>query len=155
MEQLLDFVGNHPYLSSGTVITGALLLFTEIRARKQKGIGLAPQHAVRLINSGAVVVDVRSLEQFATGHIVNARNVPFADLSSAPESVHKSKEKPILVYCDKGVSGSRAAGLLRAAGYQNAFNLKGGLAAWRQENMPTVTATASKKNKNKNKNKNG
>ena len=145
MDQLIEFAGNHPFLTTGTVVTAILVVMTEVRARTQGSIALAPQQAVQLINRGAVVLDTRSPELYEGGHILNARNVPLAELTATPDTAHKSKEKLLLTYCDNGISGSRATAVLRRAGFQNAFNLKGGLAAWSRENLPTVTAKPKKK----------
>ncbi len=148
MEQFLEFAGNHPYLTGGTVIAAVLVIVGEIRARAQGGVILAAQDAVQLINRGGVVLDTRDETRFAAGHILHARHIPLAELATAADSVHKSKEKPVLVYCDNGISGSKAVGILQHAGYQNVYNLKGGLTAWQKDNLPTVTKKDGKKKKN-------
>jgi rhodanese-related sulfurtransferase len=55
--------------------------------------------------------------------------------------IRKQKSKVLLVVCDTGTSSGRAAGTLRKAGFENAFSLKGGLNAWRTENLPVVKET--------------
>jgi rhodanese-related sulfurtransferase len=94
--------------------------------------------AVRLINKGALVVDVRKPEEFAAGHIVNARNVALDKLQQGDDTLGKKKDKILLTVCDTGASAGRAAGLLRQAGYENSFSIKGGLVGWRAENLPVV-----------------
>jgi rhodanese-related sulfurtransferase len=94
--------------------------------------------AVRLINKGALVIDVRKAEEFAVGHIVNARNVALDRLQQDEDAVGKKKDKILLTVCDTSSSAGRAAGLLRKLGYENVFSIKGGLAGWRAENLPVV-----------------
>jgi rhodanese-related sulfurtransferase len=93
---------------------------------------------VRLINKGALVIDVRKPEEYESGHIVNARNVPLDRMQKGEDAVHKQKGKILLAVCADGSSSGRAAGHLRKAGYENAFSLKGGLAGWRADNLPLV-----------------
>jgi rhodanese-related sulfurtransferase len=94
--------------------------------------------AVRLINKGALVIDVRKPEDFSAGHIVNARNVPLERVQQDDDAINKQKNKILLAVCADGTSSGRAAGALRKAGYENAFSLKGGLAGWRADNLPLV-----------------
>ena len=74
MDTYLEFAGNHPLLVSALLLSFFVLIFTELQ-RKARGLtNLDPQDAVRLINADAVVIDLRSAEAFARGHIVNANN---------------------------------------------------------------------------------
>jgi rhodanese-related sulfurtransferase len=98
---------------------------------------VSPADAVRLINKGALVIDVRKPEEFDNGHIVNARNVPLDRLRD-DNAISKQKSKILLAVCADGTSAGRAAGHLRKAGYENAFSLKGGIAGWRTDNLPLV-----------------
>ena len=66
------------------------------------------------------------------------RSVAFDRLRQGDETIHKQKNKILLAVCGDGASSGRAAGLLRKAGYENAFSLKGGLARWRADNLPLV-----------------
>ena len=91
-----------------------------------------------LINEGAVVLDVRAAAQFDKGHILDARSVPSADLDAKAPSLEKYKDTPVIVYCDNGMASGKTADALRSKGFSRVANLRGGLAAWRQENLPVV-----------------
>ena len=84
-----------------------------------------------------VVLDVRSVERFRTGHIIGARSLPLDDLDSAADKHGKYRDKPVLVYDENGLTVSKAAAKLRALAFTQVFSLKGGMMAWQRENYPT------------------
>jgi rhodanese-related sulfurtransferase len=136
MEQLAQFAGNHVLLVVGLLGAFGLVAAYELRLRVQGVTHVSPGDAVKLINKSALVVDVRSPEAFNDGHIVNARNLPLAELAADPESLKKNKAKILLTVCDSGAESGKAASLLRKAGYDNTFSIRGGIRAWRTENLP-------------------
>lgn len=138
MGQLAEFASNHPFLALAVVVSLFAVLFYELRLKTQGTAQLSTTDAVRLINKGATIVDVRKPEHYGAGHIVNARNVPLSTLEADPAAVHKSKNRPLLTVCDNGSSSGKAVSLLRRAGFEAVFSLKGGLASWRAENLPLV-----------------
>jgi rhodanese-related sulfurtransferase len=138
MGQLVEFTGNHVWLVTGLVVACAAVMFYELRLRAQGATHVTAADAVRLINKGALVIDVRKPEDFQQGHIVNARNVPLAEMQRGDDAINKQKSKILLAVCADGSTAGRAAGELRKAGYENAFSLKGGLAGWRADNLPLV-----------------
>jgi len=138
MAQLVEFAGNHVWLVAGLVVSLAAVMFYEVRLRSQGATHVSAADAVRLINKGALVIDVRKPEEFEQGHIVNARNIPLERVAQGDDAIKKQKNKILLAVCADGVSSGRAAGHLRKAGYENAFSLKGGLASWRADNLPLV-----------------
>jgi rhodanese-related sulfurtransferase len=137
MAQLVEFAGNHVWLVSGLIASVLAVAFYELRLRGSATTNVSAADAVRLINKGALVLDLRGTEDFAAGHIVNARNVPLERIAQG-EEIHKQKSKILIAVCATGMSSGRAAGLLRKAGYENAFSLKGGIAGWRADNLPLV-----------------
>jgi rhodanese-related sulfurtransferase len=137
MAQLAEFAGNHIWLVTGLFVASLAVMFYEIRLRAQGATHVSAADAVRLINKGALVIDVRKPDEFETGHIVNARNVP-AERVQQGDEINKKKDKILLTVCADGSTSGRAAGHLRKSGYENAFSLKGGLAGWRADNLPLV-----------------
>jgi rhodanese-related sulfurtransferase len=137
MAQLVEFAGNHVWLVAGLMAAWVAVMVYEIRLRSQGVTHVTAADAVRLINKGALVIDVRKPEEFGQGHIVNARNVPLDRLQD-DNVLNKQKSKILLAVCADGRTAGRAAGHLRKAGYENAFSLKGGLAGWRTDNLPLV-----------------
>ncbi|MGC7404570.1 rhodanese-like domain-containing protein [Pandoraea pneumonica] len=106
---------------------------------KRSGRGLSTMEATQLINrKGAVVLDVRSTEEFAGGHLPSARNVPLDDVEQKVGQVIKNKAAPVLIVCKSGQRSARAQTLLRNLGYAESFSLQGGLAAWQEAGLPVV-----------------
>lgn len=147
MEAYLEFASNHPIMVTALMASFFLVLFTELRRKAQGITNVEPQDAVRLINADAVVLDLRSSEAFARGHIVNAKNVPADELAANQEKFAKYKSRPILAVCDTGMASSRAVDTLRKAGLESVYGLKGGIAAWTQANLPLVTTKKTKHKK--------
>ena len=135
MAQLMEFAGNHPFLVSALMALTVLVIFNEIRLRAG-GASVSPADAVKLINDGAIVIDVRPEAQYKKGHIVNARNMALTELGQKPDAVDKLREKTVLVCCDTGVSSGKAARLLREKGIERVANISGGLAAWQRDSLP-------------------
>jgi rhodanese-related sulfurtransferase len=136
MQQLFEFIGHHPYLASGAVLAAIAVIFYEVRERVQGFAALSATQAVRLMNQGALVLDLRAKESFDAGHIGEARNIPAAELESQAESLKKWREKTVITYCDSGTSGAGAVRALSKLGFTKVFNLDGGLNAWIKDNLP-------------------
>lgn len=138
MTQLAEFAGNHVVLVLGLFGCWSLVLVYEMRLKAQGLTNVSTTDAVRLINKGAMIIDVRPPDAFQTGHIVNARQIALADVDSNKDIAKKQKSKTFLTVCDDGSISGKAANNLRSAGYENAFSLKGGLKIWQSENLPLV-----------------
>ncbi|HET7369935.1 MAG TPA: rhodanese-like domain-containing protein [Gammaproteobacteria bacterium] len=137
MDQIVPFIQRHPILilAAGALIVA--LILDELVRRVQGKNDVAPNDAIRLINQGAAVVDLRSLEDFKRGHISEARNVPMAEFEQQADKLTKGG-RSVLAYCADGKNGAKAAKLLATRGIDQVYNLKGGFAAWRRENLPVV-----------------
>lgn len=147
MDTYLEFAGNHTLLVSALVFSFFLLVFTELRRKAAGMINVEPPEAVRLINADATIIDLRSAEAFAHGHIVHAKNIPFDELQANAERVDKLKSKSIIAVCDSGVVSTKAVDFLRKHGIESVYGLKGGMNAWTQASMPVVTAKKTKTKK--------
>ncbi|HUO96276.1 MAG TPA: rhodanese-like domain-containing protein [Steroidobacteraceae bacterium] len=138
MQQFLQYVANHYALAGAAVLMAALVLVHEFRARTAAFASVSPAEAVRLVNGGALLVDIRPPEAFAAGHIAGARNISSAAIADGAQALERFKEKAVIAYCDSGMTAGAAARHLGRLGFAKAYNLRGGLAAWRQENLPVV-----------------
>jgi rhodanese-related sulfurtransferase len=131
----VQFLIDNWFLIAMALVSGALLLQPMIMGAATGG-GVSPAEAVRLINrEKAVLIDVREPAEYASGHPGNAKNIPLAGLEASSD-LPKNKSLPLVVLCQSGARSSRAVATLQKLGYANAQSLAGGLAAWREANLP-------------------
>jgi rhodanese-related sulfurtransferase len=149
MERLLEYLASHPVLVACTAAAVALAIAYEIYASRSSGAAVSPSEAVRLLNQGAVLVDVRSKEAFESGHVIDARHLPSAEIAKAGEALRKFKEKVVIACCETGLSSGAAVRALQAQGFDKAVNLRGGLQAWRSDNLPLVKGDGRSNGKGK------
>jgi len=102
----------------------AAVTFLLIRRRGD----LDPAEAHSLVDKGALLVDVRTREEFAAGHLPNAVNVPVQELDERLGELGP-RERPLVVYCRSGNRSARAAGTLARAGFTAVHNL-GAMSRW-------------------------
>ena len=145
MQQVFEFAANHSLLAGGLVLSFFVLVFTELQ-RKARGLtSVEPPDAVKLINADAVVIDLRSAEAFARGHIVNAKNMPFDELAAHEDKLKSMTGKPIVAVCDAGMSSNKLVDRLRKEGMDNIYGIRGGMNAWAEASLPVVGGKKSKK----------
>lgn len=149
MQRLLEFIGHHPYLAGGAVLAAIAVIVNEVRERIQQFAALTSMQAVRLMNQGALVLDLRAKEAFEAGHIAEARNVLPAELESQADSLKKWRDRAVIAYCDTGVSGAGAVRTLTKLGFTKVFNLEGGLNGWVKDNLPLIKSGGGAKAKYK------
>lgn len=133
----LDFVVEQWVLVS--VLTVLVIAFLLLESRKG-GTTITHHQATRLINSGqAVLVDLRDNKEFKAGHIVDAINIPYANLLSRIDDLEKYKTKQIIVVDKMGQHAGSAGKILRDKGFQ-VVRMQGGMMEWTQQNLPVVKA---------------
>ena len=147
MNRLFEYTTNHPLLAGAAVILAILTVVIEMRERAKGSSVIAPTDAVRLVNSGDVILDVRDASDYAAGHIIDSRNIPAAEVAQRADTLKKFKEKPVVICCETGLASATAAKALKAAGFTKVATLKGGLRSWRSENLPLVKSGGKKEAK--------
>ena len=93
-------------------------LYREI---EEKDIGL--EEAKQLQNEGAMLIDVRSPQEFREGHLDGAISIPEYDIKKEIEKIVLDKNKNIVVYCSSGGRSKKAQKTLNKLGYQNVYNV--------------------------------
>jgi rhodanese-related sulfurtransferase len=136
MDRLLEYSGHHPWLVALALAAAVAVLVYELRLRMQSAGALAPQEAIRLMNQGATVLDVRPQAAYAEGHINGARHFDADQILNASETLKRYKERPLIIVCDRGTVGAAAVRTLNRQGFTKVFNLRGGVTAWRSQNLP-------------------
>ena len=140
MDRVLEYLSHHPWLATATAVLAALIVVYEMRARSEGQVSVSPQELIRLMNQGALLLDLRPPEQYQAGHLAGARQMSGDQILKAADTMKKHKQKAVVVYDDTGSLGGAAARQLAAQGFTRAFTLRGGLAAWRADNLPVSRA---------------
>jgi rhodanese-related sulfurtransferase len=86
-----------------------------------------PRRAADLVDSGAVLIDVRRPYEWEAGRIAGARHLEMNDLANTAESI--PQDRAVVFYCRSGSRSALAAAAFRQAGW-DAYNLEGGLQEW-------------------------
>ena len=124
------------YLFIAAAASGGMLLWPLLNRGGTSASKVSPTDAVQLINrERAVLIDVSEPQEFAAGHAVGSKSVPFGKLETAT-NLPKNKTLPLVVVCPTGARAGRAVATLRKLGFENARALAGGLASWREANLP-------------------
>lgn len=121
----------------------AIVLFTVACNSQNTGQVLAPAAFKDKMaqTPDAVILDVRTPEEFAGGYIAKAVNVDFNGSAFQEEIAKLDKSKTYLVYCLSGKRSASAASYMRDNGFKNVINLEGGILAWQSQHLPLVTGT--------------
>ena len=138
MQRLLEYAAHHQGLTLLAVAAALAVLVYELRERARGAGAISPQDTVRLMNQGAALLDVRGAEAFAAGHIRGARNLPADRLAEDLDGLKRFKDKPVVVYCDRGVIAPAVLRQLASSGFSKVVSLRGGLNAWRAEQLPVA-----------------
>ena len=138
MDRVPEFITNHPLLVGAFFGLLSLLIWTSLRTLSRKG--LSAVQSVQLLNrEEGVPVDIRAEANYRAGHIINAVRFDPAQFEAEVRKLEKHRDKPLLVYCESGITSAKAAARLRTAGFARVHELQGGLTAWRAENFPLET----------------
>ena len=130
----MQFVLDNWLLIATACVSGGLLLWPLVRDGAG-GHNVTTLAATQMINTRhAQVVDVRGADQFATGSLPNARNIPLTEIGQRFGELRK--DRPVILVSDPGRSAHGAASKLRAGGVGEVYVLAGGVTAWREAGLP-------------------
>ncbi|MBL4661642.1 MAG: rhodanese-like domain-containing protein [Alcanivoracaceae bacterium] len=139
MSQLAEFIGNHLMLSFAFMAVFFLYIIIFLNEKMQAFANVNASELTQLVNhKNAVLIDTRTIDEHKQGHIVNAINIPLADLISGKTAINKFKDKTVITYCKSGMSSKSACKYLLKSGIENVFNLTGGINSWINEKLPIV-----------------
>lgn len=75
----------------------------------------------------AILLDVRSEQEYKEGHLAGSINIPLFDLERGSKKIDCNKQNIIIVYCQSGKRSKKAVRILEQEGYENVYEIKGGL----------------------------
>ena len=133
----MKFIIDHLITVAIAVLSGGALLWLSLAPR---GRLASPLQATQMINRGksTAVIDVRTADAFAVGHLRDAKSIPLADLGNRSGELDKAKIKTIIVVDHDGKDADKAARQLKAAGFEDIYGLEGGIAAWTAAGLPLI-----------------
>jgi rhodanese-related sulfurtransferase len=135
----MKFILDNWMLIAVALAAGTMLMMPAIQGAGQGS--LTPDAAVMLMNrEKAVVVDVCETAEFASGHVVGAKNIPLGELEGKLAGAVKNKALPLILVCHSGARSSRAVATAKKLGFEKAQSLAGGMTAWRSANLPVEKA---------------
>ncbi len=138
--RIIEFTGNHPILILAFLGTLGALLYSEISRRASGMKSVGPSEATQLTNrENAVFLDIREDGEYKGGHIPDAIHIPLKQLPDRVAELNKFKGSPVITYCRSGTRTGGAAGILKKHGFENVYNLGGGMMAWQKDNLPVST----------------
>ncbi len=137
MDLFISFVSHNWMLIIALVVILVMLFFNLFGSRLRGYQVIGPIESVSLINhEDAVILDVRENNEYHNGHILNSIHIPQGNLPNRIKELEKYKTKPIIVGCRSGHRSSHACALLKKQGFETVYNLKGGVMAWQNANLP-------------------
>ena len=120
------------------VVLGAMLttaaLAEDLGPSQAPSITAGALQAQRESGDAPVVIDVRTPDEYATGHIPGAINIPFEQVARRISEI--DGPQGVALYCMVGPRARKGETALLAAGYEKVFHLEGGLAAWQAAGFP-------------------
>ncbi len=133
----MQFVQNNLSIFALMIVSGLMLLWPMINRRVSGIKEVGSMEATQLINHhDALILDVREDREWSGGHVPNAKHIPLGQLAGRMKELEKFKGKPIIAICRSGARSGRGCGVLRKNGFEQVYNLSGGMMAWERANMP-------------------
>jgi rhodanese-related sulfurtransferase len=135
----VQFISSNILPISLAVISGIMLLWSFFgnRFRGVKEVDSAA--ALQLINhKNALVLDVREPGEYEAGHVLNSKLIPLGKLKERIGELEKFRDQPIVVVCKSGNRSGTACFILGKQGFNQPYNLAGGMQAWQKVNLPLV-----------------
>ena len=138
MGQLSQFITHHWELCLALLGILLVIAINEFYEQKKGAKALSPIATVHKINhDNAVIIDVRELEPYRAGHIIDSIRVSPDDVKQ--KHLDKYKKKPIILVCARGVQSAALATTLQKQGFAEPIMvLAGGIAAWQAASLPLV-----------------
>jgi len=146
MDRLLEFSINHWDLVVALIIILMMMFGGGVMRRIRGYKEVVATDAVTLMNrEDAVYVDVREDKEHAEGHLLDSIHIPLGQLVDRIAELEAYRERPIIVGCRSGNRSAMGCARLRKAGFEQVYNLKGGILAWQSANLPLESGAKRKK----------
>ena len=139
MERFSEFFINHWDLFAILAAILFMLLSGSVTQRLRGFKGIDPSGAVLLMNhDDAIYVDVRDESELKDGTVLGAIHIPLGQFGARMAELERYRERPIIVGCRSGSRSASACGKLKGKGFEQVYNLNGGMMAWQSAGLPLV-----------------
>jgi len=139
MDQLITFTSNNIILVVAIILVSLMLLHSYLGEKLRGYSSVSPTQSTQMINrEDALILDVRENNEYSEGHIINSVHIPLSSLKTRLSDIEKHKAQKVIVACRSGHRSSQACVTLKKAGFEQVFNLSGGVMAWGSANLPLI-----------------
>ena len=139
MDQLITFTSNNMILVVAIVLVSLMLIHSLVGERLRGYSSVSPTESTQMINrDDALIIDVRESNEYSTGHIINSVHIPLSSLKGRVKELEKHKTQKVILACRSGHRSSQACATLKKEGFEQVFNLRGGVMAWESANLPLI-----------------
>lgn len=139
MDQIITFTSNNTLLVVAIIIVSLMLIHSLVGEKLRGYSSISPAQSTQMINQdNAVIIDVREDNEYSEGHIINSIHIPLSSLKTRLNSIEKHKSQKVIVACRSGHRSSQACATLKKDGFEQVFNLSGGIMAWESASLPLI-----------------
>ncbi|WP_439240288.1 MULTISPECIES: rhodanese-like domain-containing protein [unclassified Lonepinella] len=135
-----QFAKNHTLLVVAWVAIFVATIYVFVKSALSKVKLITNSQAVALINNkDAVVIDLRSIDEFKRGHIIHSKQFLPSDIKKHNlGKLEQHKEMPMILVCATGAVANTSAEILSKQGFSEVYALQEGIAGWNAANLPLV-----------------
>ncbi len=140
MQELYTFSLNHWELVAAFLITLIMLIFNLFGDKIRGFESISAEAAVRILNGeNTLLIDVRTKDELKRdGHIQDARHIPLNQLKDKIAELESYRTQPVAIICRSGSRSGVACGQLKRSGFEQVYNLKGGILSWKSAGLPVT-----------------
>ncbi len=124
---------------TGFLVAVGIALFLSLqftaKATTQKEVEASPYLLERVASNDWLLIDVRSPEEYADGHIPGAINMPHENINSYLSELEQHKNKPIIIYCRSGRRAKLAMKVLQEHDFTDVMHLEGDILGWNEAGL--------------------
>ncbi len=138
MQDLYTFSVNHWELVLAFLVTLIMLIFNIFGDRLRGFESITAEAAVRVLNrEGSLLIDVRTKDELSKdGRIQDASHIPLNQLKEKLGDLDQYRNSPVTVICRSGNRSGIACSQLKKSGFEEVYNLKGGILSWKNAGLP-------------------
>ena len=139
MDQLITFTSNNTILVIAIILVSLMLIHSLVGEKLRGYSSISPRQSTQMINhENALILDVRENNEYSEGHIINSLHIPLSSLKTRLADIEKHKTQKVIIACRSGHRSSQACATLRKEGFEQVFNLSGGVMAWENASLPLI-----------------